>query len=595
MHFKSATASLSRKLANRLTFGTQSAPIIDLELTKNSRNRPHSYDDGGDVSPIQEADNHLFIMDAPAPERAADQSHSNIPMMRRERRKNSNAALEAARVDPSQSLSKQPRPHGSDVRWDPRTGEPTAGEKGRPSQINPHHYVENLSNARAPTGPPRQTGQQPISPFGVRLKPAPRKTAISPKAEPAPRPEWRGGSGRTALVQPVADNENAPALNIPRKSSRRVARDPGVSSLVSSVDSETTSPPPVRATPMHIDDRAAPLTTSNNVVPHTKQAPIRADPRVDAQSYPSPPLSDDHSVPTKTPQPSRLQQRVPTGPSQPPQTPQKLSPPNDKAIRRKPAGGVGHNPHISTSSSVYSHQEALPPAPPVDDWEQPPSRFSVTTYATSAHTPSPRPSVDDVPPLPTPPRQLADSPKILGGSSILDRKRPTVTGYGGSTERRTSPEPIKINMDSVYYTPAAPKNRPSGPRPVPDDNHSTFSVASVSSVDKLLPLAPPEQSARDRVAMLNAQIEGLGHRRININHAIKQMTELMPTDNVLASEAVIRKRESEKRKVENLKAELADVQREEYELGLKLHRAYKRLDRNADYEPTTLWVRRVTG
>ena len=58
---------------------------------------------------------------------------------------------------------------------------------------------------------------------------------------------------------------------------------------------------------------------------------------------------------------------------------------------------------------------------------------------------------------------------------------------------------------------------------------------------------------------------------------------------------MLRKRESEKLKVENLRTELAEVQRLEYELGLKLHRAYKRLDRDAEYEPTTLWVRRVTG
>jgi hypothetical protein len=129
---------------------------------------------------------------------------------------------------------------------------------------------------------------------------------------------------------------------------------------------------------------------------------------------------------------------------------------------------------------------------------------------------------------------------------------------------------------------------------VPEGNDSTLSVASVSSVEKSLPPAPPEASAKDRVAGLNAQLEALANRRMNINTAIRQMTQMMPTDNILASEAVVRKREEEKRKVENLRAELADVERQSYELGLKLHRAYKRLDRDAEYEPTTLWVRRVT-
>jgi hypothetical protein len=116
------------------------------------------------------------------------------------------------------------------------------------------------------------------------------------------------------------------------------------------------------------------------------------------------------------------------------------------------------------------------------------------------------------------------------------------------------------------------------------------------STSKALPPAPPElSSANDRVAHLNARLESLAHRRLNINRSIKQMTELMPTDNLMASEAVVRKREVEKLKVEGLRQELAEVQREEYELGLKLHRAYKRMDKDAEYEPTTLWVRRVTN
>jgi hypothetical protein len=198
--------------------------------------------------------------------------------------------------------------------------------------------------------------------------------------------------------------------------------------------------------------------------------------------------------------------------------------------------------------------------------------------------------------MPTPPRQFTESPNSATGSSILDRKRPIVSGYE-HIPRRESPEPIRLNMDSPYYISTANSNRPLGPRPVPHGNHSTLSVVSVTSRDKNLPPAPPEETARDRdrVTQLNAKLQSLGNRRININQAIKQMTELMPTDNVLASDAVIRKREAEKRKVEVLKDELADVQREEYELGLKLHRAYKRMDRDAVFEPTTLWVRRVTG
>lgn len=73
------------------------------------------------------------------------------------------------------------------------------------------------------------------------------------------------------------------------------------------------------------------------------------------------------------------------------------------------------------------------------------------------------------------------------------------------------------------------------------------------------------------------------------------MTELMPADNVTAAPEVQRKREMEKLKVEGLREEEADVRQQEHELGLKLHRAYKRKDKEAVYEPTGLWVRRITS
>lgn len=63
----------------------------------------------------------------------------------------------------------------------------------------------------------------------------------------------------------------------------------------------------------------------------------------------------------------------------------------------------------------------------------------------------------------------------------------------------------------------------------------------------------------------------------------------------MLAQDVRRKREEEKKKVEGLRSEEADIRREEHELGMRLHRALKRADNNAIFEPTGLWVRRVTG
>lgn len=85
------------------------------------------------------------------------------------------------------------------------------------------------------------------------------------------------------------------------------------------------------------------------------------------------------------------------------------------------------------------------------------------------------------------------------------------------------------------------------------------------------------------------------NRRNNIMKSIRQMTELMPTDHVVETAEVRLKREEEKRKIEFLKEEEADIRRQEHDLGLKLHRAWKRKDNDAQYESTGLWVKRVTG
>lgn len=82
---------------------------------------------------------------------------------------------------------------------------------------------------------------------------------------------------------------------------------------------------------------------------------------------------------------------------------------------------------------------------------------------------------------------------------------------------------------------------------------------------------------------------------MNIEKSIKQMTELMPVDRMMVTEEVRRKRELEKKQIEGLRQDEADIRREEHEVGLKLHRAWKRKDKQAGYEETGLWVRRVTG
>ncbi|KAI1261108.1 hypothetical protein F5Y18DRAFT_216152 [Xylariaceae sp. FL1019] len=572
---------------------------------------PKDAPNSGDVSPIDETS---AAMSQPPRQRQdpppRTQPRSNIPMMRRERRKNSNAALQEST---SREQLKQPRPYGNDVRWDPRTGEPTTDDKkGRPSQVKPQEYVHGLKTTVSTT-PPRAAQPNPQS-FRDRLRPV-RQASPSPQPEssPASRPEWRGASGRMNFVAPVKDNMHVPPLKIPPRNAQRSSRaalspiESNGSEATSSPMTITRSPPPGSAgvNVENIDDTMSPQ-AATPVQKHSHMASTtpNVQPPYTQEVYPSPPPSGN--APVVNPNGDVYEHRDLAFRQPPPLQ----IPSNEKAIRRKPARMSEGTPTTPLHSAQNTPQNTQPPfQPPADDqWVQPPSRFSITTYATSHHTSTPRESVDEsVPPLPiTPqPNTPTPTPKPQPVQSILTRGRPMVTGYENSP--RPSPtEPVKIVLDSPYYasspTTKSPttKAKPVGTNRsqtllIPKNNQSRLSLASISSLDKSLPPAPPEASATDRVTELNAMLQSLANRRININKAIRQMTEMMPTDNILASEAVRRKREDEKRKVEALRLEQAEVERQSYELGLKLHRAYKRLDRDAEYEPTGLWVRRVTG
>ncbi|SPO04238.1 uncharacterized protein DNG_06921 [Cephalotrichum gorgonifer] len=656
-----------------------------------------------DVSPIDEAPD-TGLDSRPPPARAPSHSKSNIPMMRRQRRQEQEAASSTLREAKSRerlrshSIRREPSQDGQsvsttgrqlfktaqgrDIRWDAMTGEPNLGPTGVSSQVKPVEYVQGLKPAKGasastsaadsgiPTSPTASTSaiarlrnaqntfsdklkamrgaadaagtgagvgpntRSPVSPGRPALtsvpSPEPVSDAPSPSAQspsPSPasappprksslgsnslatRPEWKGASGRTTLVAPVQDTPQATPLQIPRKSSKREryakgrgARGgpggPGALSPISPSGSETD---------LNRADPAAP----NLISSPPAGSSSNQDPRT---AYPSPP---PHSASAAPPSPA-ADPHSPTAPA-PVRAP--ISVDNARAVRRKPPSAAppapsasasasshpSHAHHISTTSSIYStfDSQTVPHPPesyrapagpaattaaPEDNWTQPPSRFSVTTYATSSHTRSSNPSIDlDAPPMPSPPRDHHQSPPSKVGapdpgaymsspytSPAAEMRKAAALG------RDNVPPYLKSGGWSSGATPSIFSDRP----------------GSVASTSKALPLAPPEiemQTANDRVGNLNARLESLAHRRININKSIKKMTELMPTDNLMASEAVLRKREIEKQKVEGLREELAEVQREEYELGLKLHRAYKRLDRDAEYEPTGLWVRRVTG
>lgn len=563
------------------------------------------------------------------PSQNQNRGGTNIPMMRRARRKQSDAAMRDShtRERPSSRQAQNIEAHdGPDgPRWDPMTGERTNSAHGRPSQVNPAEYVQGLGITSQAASPPRTA---PPPTFGERVRRIAKKAGVKESdTDPAAaafsssRPGWRGASGRTALVDPVKDEKNVAPLKVPDRNAKRVvspiaalAPKSGLSNFLRRGQTPPVSP--------RGETTAAPRDTVRQVVPSSQLAPTEEPdyPRGDhknANAAPSPPLQSR----TPDPAPTELtRDALASISANSPSYPHGVNP-YDKStpIRRKPAATS-----ILAQESVSSlqlRQADVPPAPPAhnpnastvpptDAWVQPPSRFSITTYATSADG-TPRESLDDFahnhPPMPSMPSSFPESPQAPQ-ESVMDRRRPKLDKSYDEVSLKSNDGPVVISLKSEYMSAPHPRNpesqaardRKAVAHPAVARARTTAErpTSSAGSIHKMLPPVPAETTAdeaHDRVGLLTAQLKALANRRLNINRSIKQMTELMPTDHVLDSTEVIRKREAEKRKVEALRSELANIGKEEYELGLKLHRAYKRLDRDADYEPTTLWVRRVTG
>lgn len=207
-------------------------------------------------------------------------------------------------------------------------------------------------------------------------------------------------------------------------------------------------------------------------------------------------------------------------------------------------------------------------------------------------------SKEILPPLPllSPVRDVMDHGRLVDGgrsSSSSSQQRSFIEIPGlfmstGEQQQQRQQEQQHASADGRIHRPQMRSVSDAG---TADTDRSWSSL----SMSKPLPLAPHEGKSGDLVSQLDAQISALFYRRVNVEKSIKQITEQMPRDNLLASEHVLRKREEEKQKVDNLREELAEIQRQEHELGLKLYRARKRQEKEADFESTPLWVSRVAA
>jgi len=188
---------------------------------------------------------------------------------------------------------------------------------------------------------------------------------------------------------------------------------------------------------------------------------------------------------------------------------------------------------------------------------EPPSRFSATTMATTNYDSPPR----------TPEMTSSEYSSPNGTpQSILNRKRPVAPSGMPKTVPSRKPTPSEVPTSSPIY--------------------------GAGSDSKSLPKPPPDVEVIDPVKTLQAKQDVLRRRRYNLETVIHELTNVVQPASIAYDQP---SRQEIKKTVEGLKKELSEVVKDEHETGLKLHRAWKRHDDFAQYEPTSIWVRRVTS
>ncbi|KAF2852976.1 hypothetical protein T440DRAFT_487967 [Plenodomus tracheiphilus IPT5] len=515
--------------------------------------QPRRFRSMRDVSPMNENRKKL---------EAGSRAVSNIPVLRR-----APAALQTGEPHavPKQKFWEGKLAPNSKVKWDDYSGEPSIA--GKAASVSPGSYAKAVPS-----------GGQPMGHSATISGPEKKSTTLTNRmgrfgSKPAPVEPWSRATGRSEIAPALKDDPTAEPLQLPRKPvSPAVQRtDPARSNAVASAA-----------------DRGVQAAVTQFVTAETLDFDMHNDPikptmplKVGRKASPGSGLTSPTSP---TNQGLGIHPFVYPSPITPTQQ-RSGSPDTVISVSREAA----LHPAQRTATPPYTTAEGKSAKQtPASDRETSASRFSWTTYnsaTTYQHSPPPSPP----PPLPfsTPlPKQRIVTEPVTAASSILSRRRPVPQADRVSTSAANT-TPLR-NPSPPPTMPGTAKIRsPTAFSPVSPSALSTF-----SNTTKALPQPPTTLSASDHIGLLESQLEDLRIRRTNVYRLLSDLNNAAPPNPLITDFKRARVVEARKRGFED---ELSEIKREEHDVGLKLHRAWKKREREDPGAGSALWVRRVTS
>jgi len=195
------------------------------------------------------------------------------------------------------------------------------------------------------------------------------------------------------------------------------------------------------------------------------------------------------------------------------------------------------------------------------------------------------------PDSPSPRESLRDTPRDSPRDTPRDSPRDTPRDSPRESPRE-SPQPDSSGTSQTMDDAPSIMSRR---RPIPNMPVSRKPIRKPTPAEAALgpdPVAQPPTDPVDRIQALEAKRDGLARRRINLETVIKELTRVIQPNNVAYDLAA---KQEVKRSVQSIENDIAEIKREEHELGLKAARAWRRLDENNNGDGSTLWVKRVTS
>lgn len=419
------------------------------------------------------------------------------------------------------------------TRWDEFSGEPTLSGKGKFAEASPaapKSKIESWDIARS--------GSCEYNTRNININNQPRKRLSNKLSDHvfSPKEAWKGASGRQTIVKPLLDKPLPPGKSHTFPTGTQIARGKLLGSRSSNQNHFSASSPTRQK-----NASTAPSTIKN-------LTPLGF---VDSSLY-----SSSSSFKQLGP----LNSGFSTFSRPKPYNEGNPSVEESDFIEQMPNSvtGLGTEPTPKPEKEESNHAE--------DNFrarmhhlhleDQPPSRFSTTTYATTTY---------DSPPA-TPDMNLNRLTSALP-SPTLHRRRP-----------------IQLN--------SSPGTKVVARKPTPSEMKNPAAAESTEKHLKLLPKSPPEAQAVTRSASLEAKLETLRRRRHNLKTVIHELTNVVQPSSIAYDMA---SRQEIKKTVNGLNEELLEVIKDEHETGLQLHRAWKREDETSTFESSSLWVRRLAS